>query len=288
VSSKRLRSEGERALLDRHGDRVRVYDLQGDLVFSVVEAVVRRIVEAGPTLRYAVVDLGRVAEIDDSAVAILAEVLLDFAASDRAVVIVGARQHSRFLRLLEERLVGAERQERLLTFPDLDSALEWCENELLDEVGTAPPRAAAIPLAAHGLCDGLATDEVAALESLLPMETFAPGELIIRRGDAADRLYLLVRGEVSVVVPLPNGRLVRLSTLSAGMTFGELAVVDRTLRSADVRADGVVECFALSMEVFDRLTETHPAIKMRLLENLLRNVSRMLTRLNKAVTTLSQ
>jgi glutaminase len=203
-------------------------------------------------------------------------------------VLVGARQHSRFLRLLEERLVGAERQERLLTFPDLDSALEWCENELLDEVRPDAPRGGTIPLAAHGLCEGLSAEEVAALESMLPMETFAPGELIIRRGDAADRLYLLVRGEVSVVVPLSNGRLMRLSTLSAGMTFGELAVVDRTLRSADVRADGLVECWTLSMELYDRLTETYPAIKMRLLENLLRNVSRMLTRLNKAVTTLAQ
>ena len=289
VSSKRLRGESERALLDQLGDRVRIYDLQGDLVFAVVEVVVRKLVEAGSSLQYAILDLQRVGEIDDSAVGLLAEVLLDFASSGRGVVLVGAAKHSRFLRRLEERLINAERQERLLTFPDLDSALEWCENQLLEQASPLAPPSETIALAEHGLCRGLSAEEVAVLESLMVRESFAGGELIIRKGDPADKLYLLVRGEVSVVVVLPNGRVVRLSTLSAGMTFGELAVVDRTVRSADVRADGAaVECWSLSMEVFDELTETQPKIKMRILDNLLRNVSRMLTRLNKAVTTLSQ
>jgi CRP-like cAMP-binding protein len=71
------------------------------------------------------------------------------------------------------------------------------------------------------------------------------------------------------------------------MTFGELAVVDRGVRSADVRADGRVECYALSMEAFDELAESHPALKLQLLENLLRNVSQMLVRLNRQVIALA-
>jgi hypothetical protein len=43
-------------------------------------------------------------------------------------------------------------------------------------------------------------------------------------------------GEVSVRVDLPNGQIKRLSTLSPGMAFGEIAVINRSVRSADVHA----------------------------------------------------
>jgi glutaminase len=92
---------------------------------------------------------------------------------------------------------------------------------------------------------------------------------------------------VSVTIDLPTGQLKRFSTLSAGMAFGELAIVDRSARSADVRADSNIECYAVSMQVFDELGRTHPRIKMTMLQNLLRNVSRMVTRLNQEVATLA-
>lgn len=126
------------------------------------------------------------------------------------------------------------------------------------------------------------------MEGLLQPRRFERGSLIVRKGDSPDTIYLLLSGEVSVTVDLPSGQLKRLATLSAGMTFGELAVVDRTIRSADVRADTPVECYALPTTTFDALGKTHPTIKVVLLENLLRNVARMLTRLNQEVTTLAR
>jgi len=87
---------------------------------------------------------------------------------------------------------------------------------------------------------------------------------------------------------LPDGRFRRLSTLSAGMTFGELAIVDRAPRSADVRADGAVECLAVSVARFEELGRTHPRIKMTVLANLLRNASRMVNRLNSEVAKLAR
>jgi glutaminase len=74
------------------------------------------------------------------------------------------------------------------------------------------------------------------LETILERKRFGRGEYIIRKEDQAKEIYLLMSGQVSVVVDLPDGRLRRLSTLSAGMTFGELAIVDHAARSADVVA----------------------------------------------------
>jgi glutaminase len=117
---------------------------------------------------------------------------------------------------------------------------------------------------------------------------FAAGETIVRRGEPADRLYFLTSGEVSVVTELPNGSLVRLSTLSPGMSFGELAAVTRTPRSADVRADTAVSCFALPVETFDRLSEQCPELKLALLENLLANVCQTVARLTQEVSALAE
>jgi hypothetical protein len=58
-------------------------------------------------------------------------------------------------------------------------------------------------------------------------------------------------------------------------------------RSADVSADSNIECYAISLALFDALGTTHPRIKMTILENLLRNVSRMVTRLNQEVAALA-
>ena len=54
---------------------------------------------------------------------------------------------------------------------------------------------------------------------------FEPGATLVQRGDPADGLYFLLRGQVSVVVDLPGGGHKRLSTLTAGMSFGELGLL---------------------------------------------------------------
>jgi CRP-like cAMP-binding protein len=110
--------------------------------------------------------------------------------------------------------------------------------------------------------------------------------LILRRGDAADTVYFLVRGDVSVVVDLPEGGFKRLSTLSAGMGFGESALIAGGVRSADVRADTVVECYALAAADFAGLEEGHPRLMARLLANLLRATADTAVRLTTEVAAL--
>ncbi len=125
-------------------------------------------------------------------------------------------------------------------------------------------------------------------EKLLEPLRFEAGETIVRKGELADHIYFLVEGEVSVVTELPNGELKRLSTLSVGMTFGELAAVSRAARSADVRADEAAACYALPVESFERLAETNPDIKLVLLENLFASVCQTVARLTHEVATLAQ
>ena len=61
----------------------------------------------------------------------------------------------------------------------------------------------------------------------------------------------------------------RLTTLSAGMTFGELAYVRGEPRSADVVADSDVVCRTISFALLDELAAVEPVLYGKLLRNLL-------------------
>ena len=127
-----------------------------------------------------------------------------FDSSARRLVLVTGTTHSRFCARWRS---GCWRRSpaRPLSFPDLDLALEWCENRLLGSLGSNGDGAQkALSLEQHGLTKGLTPHELAELESLLEREAFPPGELIIRHGDVADKLYLLLAGRVSVTVELPT------------------------------------------------------------------------------------
>jgi glutaminase len=280
TGSKRLREEGERALLDVHGAGVRVYELQGDVGFAALEAMVRRIVDASPAAEAVIVDILRVTRVERGAARLFYQLVVELGARDAPLGLVGVHLHSAFLRSLEEELAARDEWSRLVTFTDLDAALEWGENQVLAaRNGRGHP--AAVPLAEHQLCRGLDPAALGRVETILQPRRFRAGEFIVRKGDPADALYLLARGRVSVTAEGPDGRVTRLSTVSPGMVFGELAVIDGSPRTADVRADTVVECWALPAAELDRLGEAHPEVKMQLLERLLRSVHRMVSRLDE-------
>ena len=53
-----------------------------------------------------------------------------------------------------------------------------------------------------------------------------------------------------------------------------------------MQADTPVECWVLDTAAFERLGRTHPAVKIAVLENLLRGAVQMLARANQEVATL--
>jgi len=65
-----------------------------------------------------------------------------------------------------------------------------------------------------------------------------------------------------------------------------MAVLDRAPRSATVVAETDVECEVLPLPAFDSLGTTHPDLKIRLLENLARGLSRNLRKANRELAVL--
>jgi len=81
------------------------------------------------------------------------------------------------------------------------------------------------------LFSGLDAGEIAAIMRLLRAQQFEPGAVIVRRGEPGHSMYFIAAGEVEI--SLPNESHTR---LGAGHFFGEIAVLQRTRRSATVSA----------------------------------------------------
>jgi CRP-like cAMP-binding protein len=105
------------------------------------------------------------------------------------------------------------------------------------------------------------------VEQLLVVRTYNKGQNIITAGQASNELFVLTAGAAMVSISTQDG-VARLDAFSAGATFGEVAFLDRSPRSANVTALNAVTCRVLSREVFDQLDSQAPAIKIRLLSNL--------------------
>jgi glutaminase len=284
VRSKRRRPASENRVLDEHGGRAAVYELQGDLRFATIEPVLREIVDADEGQRFVVIDFKRVTHADLAATRMLAGLVNCCAARGQHMVLTRVRRGE----LLAEFSSELDPQSaRSVSFqPQLDLGLEWCERGLLERYAAAHAASAIVGLAEHRLCVGGAAADIAHLEAMVERRQFEPGSAIVRRGDAADTLYFLMRGEVSVIVELAQGGYKRLSTLSAGMGFGESALIAGGVRSADVRADTAVECCTLSAEAFARLEHERPSLMIRLLHNLLHSTANTAVRLTAEVAAL--
>jgi glutaminase len=283
VRSKRQRGPQATEALSRLGGRIRVYELQGDLVFSAVESFSRQLLPALASCDLLVIDFKHTGRIGDGGLAMMLDLLPNLRDLDKKVALSGTAQ-------LREPAASAEAlagdQQRLRLFPDRDLAMEWCEDQLLAEAAK-PVEDHRVPIDDNDLCVGLAGPTVAKLESLSVTVQFREGETLVRAGDAGDSVYLLLRGSVSVTIDLPGGGSARVSTLSAGMVFGEMAMLGEQVRSANVRADSDVECAVLAVDDLVRLGEDDPTMRATLYENIARKLAANLRRANAEVRALS-
>ncbi|MGH7289881.1 MAG: cyclic nucleotide-binding domain-containing protein, partial [Myxococcota bacterium] len=103
--------------------------------------------------------------------------------------------------------------------------------------------------------------DAAALDALAPALvelSLAPGEVLMRRGDAAEHMYLLLSGRLAVESPDDEG-LAPLALLGAGELVGEIAVLAGGTRSATVRALEASQLLRLPRAELERVLERHPA-----------------------------
>jgi CRP-like cAMP-binding protein len=122
----------------------------------------------------------------------------------------------------------------------------------------------------------LPEDEVQAAAQLMRVRNFGRREVVCRKDEPADGLYLLFSGSLQAVDIAEDGREVGLNLIKAGAFFGELSVIDGLPRSAHIislqpSVVGVIPQ-AAARELFYKKPATAEAM-MRHLTSLVRNLS---------------
>ena len=266
-----------------HGGRIQVYQLQGNVVLSTIEVVVHDVMAALDKLDALILDLKHILAINESASRLLYQLQLKLQRLGKQVLFSNVARAPQLRRYMKAKLKEQFATD-FRTFEDNDTALEWCENRLLAEKLPGRVTDQSVLPADYELFADLSPMEVATVQALLERRTFQRGEVIVEFGAPAGELFFLARGCASVTVPLSGGSQKRLATFSPGMAFGEMAVLDRSPRSAVVTADSEVECDLLKMAAFEQLGENHSRIKIILLRNLALSISQKLRKSNREIS----
>ncbi|MDV7086093.1 glutaminase A [Rhodococcus sp. IEGM 248] len=259
--SRMRRTPAERAALDDVGKRSRIYELHGDLLFAGAESAVREIGGVENELEVVVIDVRRVDDVGGIARRMLDSLRDELTRRGCAVALVDP---AALLGYTHSDLTGASGR----VFADLEAALQWSEDTLLDRHCAALRQPETIDVAHHPVLAGLRPEQLRRLTRDLDIRTFARDEQIIQRGDRACGLFLILSGRVSMRVTDSGGAVYRIMTLSTGMTFGEMTMLLDLHFLNDVCADSEVTVAVLPAERYADMAAHEPDLKLALLERL--------------------
>jgi len=103
---------------------------------------------------------------------------------------------------------------------------------------------------------------------------FRDGEMIVRQGEAGDCMYVIQSGEVEVL-RRDGVQEFCLATLGSGDFFGEMALFEREVRSASVRAIGEVWVLTLEKKTFLRRIHEDPGLVFKILERMSQRIRKL-------------
>ena len=112
---------------------------------------------------------------------------------------------------------------------------------------------------------GLPPETVADLAKRVWQKTVDAGSVIVSHEEAGDALFVIASGKVKVVLYGETGREIILSILRAGDFFGEMSIIDRQPRSANVVAIEDSELLCLDRDAFHAHLSQHPTTSLAVL-----------------------
>jgi glutaminase len=276
--SKRLRSQAEQQVLAEHGDRVKVLELQGELSFAAGELVTSSALERADHTDFAVLDFYAVRSIDLIDVPIFSHLIESYEEAGGEIAFSDIDRHPLFADDLN-RYREQEGLHPVRSFPDLDFALEWCEQGLIEKYGdleTDPE----LSLAQHGATLGMSVEDIELLSSHLEHVEFEAGDMFYGTELVPpEQMLLVTAGKISLLAKSDDGGYRRLATLSPGMTLGEVSMIAGAPLAGLPRADTGVKAWALTEGDLEVLRAKNPGLVVTLLENLLRQVAQRVSHL---------
>lgn len=102
--------------------------------------------------------------------------------------------------------------------------------------------------------------ELVGVMNITETHEYKPGQSIIQQGDEGDAMFVVLDGTVSL-----HQQDVEVARLHKGQHFGEMALVDRTVRSLSATASAHSRLLAIRRKEFFRIIKKQPELSVKLL-----------------------
>jgi SulP family sulfate permease len=277
------RSRDDQAVLSAHGGKIQGLNLQSYLFFGSANRLyqhVKALLARHPECRFLVFDFKLVTGIDSSAAYSFAQIKRT--AHDRGIKLVLVHLPS----AAEKALRSSEFITREVNIvPELDHALEWCENEIIVQHQGLEREEASLR---DWFTQILGTEHDAAeLIRRCQRIEVDESEVIVRAGDAADSMHFILDGRVGIMIPAgEGGGTTRVRSLGRYTTIGEMGLVSRAPRSATIQAEVASILYVLSVEQFEAIKADDPALGQKLLTYFVSVMAERLTFANRMIAVL--
>ncbi|OGS77060.1 MAG: cyclic nucleotide-binding protein [Gallionellales bacterium GWA2_55_18] len=269
--SKRVRTHEEMEILVARGERGVVIELQGSLFFGTTNQLYSALEPELKTRDYVILDMRRVQSVDVTAAHMLDQVKDMLTEHHGFLIFSQLPQNLPSGRDMQQYFdqVGLVRPESpVRVFGELDEALEWVEDRILEDAVCELGEQEALWLSEIELFKGRKEQTLAALEQRMEKRSYKAGDKIFKRGDTSDELFLIRKGAVRIMLPISEKQSHHLGTFGRGAFFGEMAFLDGDVRSADAVAFSDTELYVLSRKTFEAFAEEHKKLALGLMEGL--------------------
>ncbi len=120
---------------------------------------------------------------------------------------------------------------------------------------------------------GLGEGELRKIARLFTQKLFRPGETIFMQGERSQEAYIVMRGEVQILL---EGQ--PLATIASGQIFGEQAFLDGGPRGASARASKSCILLVIQRTAFNEVVQREPHLGMAIMRNIALDLSNKLRR----------
>ena len=120
------------------------------------------------------------------------------------------------------------------------------------------------------LFKGLARSDIELIDEIAELKSYSPGESVFIQGAVANSLYIIQHGTVSIDQDTDDATAIKVATLGTGSHFGEMALLDSQLRSANATAVTDSDIISISYASINDLLEANPHIAIHFYRELSR------------------
>ncbi|WP_242012242.1 SulP family inorganic anion transporter [Pseudodesulfovibrio cashew] len=153
--------------------------------------------------------------------------------------------------------LGGE-EDAFKVFYNLEYAMEWCENRVLDAEGFLDMHEMALPDLLMPVFPE--PKYIPALMKVLKRVTFKKGETVFAQGDVSDAMYFVESGKLDVELSVEGGRVIRLKKVGPGAVVGEMGIYTAAPRSATVRATEKCVLYLMTLDKLEAVEKRAPML----------------------------